>query len=84
MLFAQVSIFPQTSRVNDSAKNAFFPMVLKLQLHMDLSSFFFNALILDFGVWILDFGFWILNRCSLRSLCGGAKRGRLDFGFWIT
>ena len=39
--------------------------------------------ILEFGVWILDLGFWILDQFSLRSFCGGPKRRRLDFGFWI-
>ena len=39
--------------------------------------------ILDFGFWILDFGFWILDLFSLRSFCGGPKRPRLGFGFWI-
>ena len=39
--------------------------------------------ILDFGFWSLDFGFWILDQFSIRSFCGGPKRRRLDFGFWI-
>ena len=43
----------------------------------------FGFWILDFGSWILDFGFWILDQFSLRSFCGGPKRRRLDFGFWI-
>ena len=43
----------------------------------------FGFWILDFGFWILDFGFWILDLFSLRSFCGGPKRPRLDFGFWI-
>ena len=38
---------------------------------------------LDFGSWILEFGVWILDQFSLRSFCGGPKRRRLDFGFWI-
>ena len=30
----------------------------------------------------LDFGFWILDQFNL-FFCGGPKRRRLDFGFWI-
>ena len=41
-------------------------------------------MILDFGFRIFDFGFWILDQFSLRSFCGGPKRPRLDFGFWIS
>ena len=47
----------------------------------------FGSWILDFGIWILcilDLGFWILDQFSLRSFCGGPKRPRLDFGFWIS
>ena len=46
----------------------------------------FGFRILDFGFWTLDFdfGFWILDQFSLRSFCGGPKRPRLDFGFWIS
>ena len=44
----------------------------------------FGFWILDFGFRILDFGFWILDQFSLRSFCGGPKRPRLDFGFWIS
>ena len=40
--------------------------------------------ILEFGFWILDFGFWFLDRFSLRSFCGGPKRGCLHFGVWIS
>ena len=43
----------------------------------------FGFWILDFGFWSLDFGFWILDQFSIRSFCGGPKRRRLDFGFWI-
>ena len=68
LLFAQVSIFPQTSRVNDSAKNAFFSNGLeaavaygpsKKELNCIYFKFFFQCT--DFRFRSLDFGFRALD-----------------------
>ena len=59
MLFAQVSIFPQTSRVNDSAKNAFFSNGLEAAVAYGPFKFFFQCT--DFRFRSLDFGFRVLD-----------------------